>query len=78
MGCGDLGMAKPSLDRQEIHARPEKLHRKRVPENVRRYGLAFHAWLDGHGFGRRPPHDVCRAETCQALVVGPTKIGRGS
>ena len=34
-GCGDLGMAEPSLDRQEIDARPEELHGERMPEHVR-------------------------------------------
>ena len=35
VGCGDLGMAEPGLDRQEIDARSEELHGERMPEDVR-------------------------------------------
>ncbi len=35
VGCGELGVAEPGLDRQEIHARPEELHGERMPEDVR-------------------------------------------
>jgi hypothetical protein len=35
VGCGDLGVAEPGLDRQEIDARSEELHGERMPENVR-------------------------------------------
>ena len=35
VGCGDLCVAEPGLDRQEIDARPEELHGERVPEDVR-------------------------------------------
>ena len=71
MGRGDLGVAKPGLDRQEIHARAEELHGERMPEDVRGYCLALQARRDGHGLGRRTPHDVCRAEARQARVVAP-------
>jgi hypothetical protein len=35
VGCGDLGVAEPGLDRQKIDARPEELHGERMPEDVR-------------------------------------------
>lgn len=42
-----------------------------IPEDVRRYRLALQAWPRGPGLGGGTPHDVCRAETRQALVVDP-------
>ena len=35
VSCGDLGVAKPGLDRQEIDARPEEFHGERMSEDVR-------------------------------------------
>ena len=35
VSCGDLGVAEPSLDCEEIYARPKELHGERMPKDVR-------------------------------------------
>ena len=75
VGCGDLCMSQPSLDRQEIHARLEKLHGEGVPEDVRRDGFVGQLRFVGHS--RASPHDVV-APTRQALAVGPDEDRLGS
>lgn len=70
MGRGDLGMSEPGLDRDEVDARPQELHRQRVPEDVRR-----HADAAKRSVFDSPPENVSRPEPGEALAPSTNKDG---